>query len=228
MDHREALRLQAAEKYVLGELSPQLRDEYEEHYFECQECAEELKTTVAFVDSARGVLQAEVPVRTEAESVQPRKAGWLAWLRPAVAVPVFAALLLVVGYQNLVTIPRLQHGVSVSGQDADFVSLIGANSRSEGLKVYQIHRDKPAILELDIPTSEGFGGYDCQLQDASERVVYQQRVSAADAKRTVHLIVPTGHLQAGNYTVTVLGEKAGGQASPAEVERLPFAVEFVL
>src|SRR5690242_2089456 len=116
MDHREALRLQAAEKYVLGELSPQLRDEYEEHYLECQECGEELKTTVAFVDSARGVLQDEVAVRTEAEIAQPRKAAWLAWLRPAVAVPVFAALLLVVAYQNLVTIPRLQHGVSVSGQ----------------------------------------------------------------------------------------------------------------
>jgi hypothetical protein len=35
MDHLEAKRIQAAEKYVLGELTPALRDEYEEHYFDC-------------------------------------------------------------------------------------------------------------------------------------------------------------------------------------------------
>src|SRR6266404_2189817 len=38
MDHKEAVRLQAAEKYVLGEFPPNLRDEYEEHFFDCAEC----------------------------------------------------------------------------------------------------------------------------------------------------------------------------------------------
>ena len=55
MDHNEALRLQAAEKYVLGELSPPLRNEFEAHFFECQECALDLKATAAFVDNARHV-----------------------------------------------------------------------------------------------------------------------------------------------------------------------------
>src|SRR5438045_5921984 len=138
MDHTEALRLQAAEKYVLGELSQPLRDEYEEHYFECRECAEELKTTVAFVDSARGILRTEVPAQAEAQTARARTAGWFAWLRPAFAVPVFAALLLAMAYQNFVTIPRLERNAVSSGRSADFVSLIGANSRSEGSKAYEI------------------------------------------------------------------------------------------
>jgi len=37
MDHTEALRLQAAEKYALKELSPSLMEEYEEHFFDCAE-----------------------------------------------------------------------------------------------------------------------------------------------------------------------------------------------
>src|SRR3989440_65285 len=224
MDHTEALRLQAAEKYVLGELSQPLRDEYEEHYFDCQECAEELRATVAFVDSARGVLRAEVPARKEEQAAAPRRAGWLMWLRPAFAVPAFAVLLLVVGYQNFVTIPGLQRSATSGGQSADFVSLIGANSRGEGAQAYQIHGDRPAILEVDIPTTEGFANYNCQLQDASGHVVYEQRVSAADAKRTVHMIVPGGQLRAGSYMLRVLGEQASGQGSPAEVERLTFTV----
>jgi len=45
MDHSEALRLQAAERYVLGELSPELREQYEEHYFTCEECASDVKAS---------------------------------------------------------------------------------------------------------------------------------------------------------------------------------------
>ena len=55
MDHNEALQLQAAEKYVLGELPPPLRDEFEEHFFGCQECALDVKAAAGFVDNARHV-----------------------------------------------------------------------------------------------------------------------------------------------------------------------------
>jgi len=55
MDHDEALQLQAAEKYVLGELPPSQRDEFEEHFFECQECALDVKAVAEFVDNARAV-----------------------------------------------------------------------------------------------------------------------------------------------------------------------------
>ena len=55
MDHNEALRQQAAEKYVLGELPPTLRDEFEEHFFECQECALDVTAAAGFVDNARAV-----------------------------------------------------------------------------------------------------------------------------------------------------------------------------
>ena len=53
MDHNEAVRTHAAEKYILGELSPVLREEYEEHFFVCVACALEVKAAAAFVDNAR-------------------------------------------------------------------------------------------------------------------------------------------------------------------------------
>jgi len=55
MDHNDALRQQAAEKYVLGELPQSLRNEFEEHFFECQECALDVKAAAGFVDNARAV-----------------------------------------------------------------------------------------------------------------------------------------------------------------------------
>ena len=58
MDHEEAMWLQAAEKYVLGELAEELREAYEEHYFDCQECATDVIAT-AFVDGARDIFKEE-------------------------------------------------------------------------------------------------------------------------------------------------------------------------
>jgi len=47
MDHQEALRRSAVEKYLLNEMPQPERDEFEEHFFGCQECAADLRATAA-------------------------------------------------------------------------------------------------------------------------------------------------------------------------------------
>jgi len=223
MDHSEALRLQAAERYVLGELSPKLREEYEEHYFGCEECAADVKAAAAFAEGARELFRKE---RSQEEKEPVQIGGWFAWLRPAIAAPALAALLLIVGYQSLVMIPQLRRGsaVPLTAQSANFVSLIGANSRSEGGKVFLIHRDNPTVVEVDIPETGEFSGYICQIQDAQSRVLYEHRVSVIDAKQSVHLIVPAAGLRPGKYSLVVLGEGSAGSAaaSASELERIRF------
>src|SRR5208282_6788733 len=96
MDHNEAVRLQAAEKYLLGDLPKEQHAAYEEHYFDCPTCAEELKATVAFMESARQIAREEALQAVGAKGlapVPPKDGGWFAWLRPAFAVPALAALL---------------------------------------------------------------------------------------------------------------------------------------
>ena len=56
MNHSEAVQMMATERYLLGELSPELREAFEEHYFDCQECALDLRTEAAFVDAAKAQL----------------------------------------------------------------------------------------------------------------------------------------------------------------------------
>ena len=53
MDHHQATQLTAVEKYLLDELTPELRDEFEEHFFDCQECATDLRATAGFIDAAK-------------------------------------------------------------------------------------------------------------------------------------------------------------------------------
>src|SRR5690349_21795931 len=116
MDHDEAVRLHAAEKYLLGELPKEQHAAYEEHYFDCVACAEDLKATVVFMESARQVVRQSVPQIVKDKKLVPAASPLHVWfnrlLKPAFVIPVFAALLLFVGYQNGVTIPNLRQASS--------------------------------------------------------------------------------------------------------------------
>src|ERR1700752_2760531 len=132
MNHDEAIRLKAAEKYLLGELNAELRDQYEDHYFGCAECAQDVRIGAVFVDNARDVMGASPAGEIVAKHRPSRSLGWLsALLRPAFAVPALALLLLVAGYQNAVTIPHLKTALSQSdvAQTLPSFSLISGNSR---------------------------------------------------------------------------------------------------
>ena len=91
MDHDMVVRQKMTERYLLNELDPAARDEFEEHFFDCKDCAFDVQAGALFVEQSKVVL-AEKPEPVAAAlpataSVRP-KPGWLAWFRPAVVVPV--------------------------------------------------------------------------------------------------------------------------------------------
>jgi hypothetical protein len=235
MDHNDAVRLQAAEKYILGEFPQNLRDEYEEHFFDCAECAVDVKAIAAFADTTREVLR-----RAETDAAQkaaaPARGGWFAWLRPIVAVPAFAVLLLVIGYQNTVTIPRKQGMAaldasqvftsSFSLKKADTLGSEDAKSAEEG-KI-QVRPDESFALQFDFTPRQAFDGYICQLQDESGRSLLQVKIPGTSANRELHFVVPGGVVRPAKYSLVLAGdpEASGRMTKTNEVSRLPFTVEF--
>src|SRR5438132_10620939 len=83
MDCREIESSELTEKYVLGQLGPDEQQSFEEHYFECSHCFEELRL--------RQSMQSELSGMYPGGSARPGRINWLAW--GAVA----AALLVAVG-----------------------------------------------------------------------------------------------------------------------------------
>jgi hypothetical protein len=234
MDHNEAVRLQAAEKYLLGELSKEQHAAFEEHYFECSACAEEMKTAIAFMESARQVARADARQAIEEKGLvpaSPRMGGWFAWLRPAFAVPVFAALLLFIGYQNGVTIPGLKQGASQSASARIFnsFSFMEVGARGEAGLTIKVRPDDEFALEVDFPPVASAASYVGQIQDAAGRTKFSLPVSLEQAKSTIHVDVPGGSLKAGNYNFVILAvDASSAQAGTTkETKRLPFTVEFV-
>ena len=235
MDHNEAVRLQAAEKYVLGELPPNVREDYEEHYFECAECALDLKAAAVFVDTSSEVLRA-APEKSVGKASVAAGGGWFAWLRPVVAVPVFAALLLFIGYQNVVTIPQAKQGVSVgSGQvftssfslrKADTLGGEETKARDEGK--LQVRANEGFALKFDFTPRQRFDSYIGQIQDESGRSVLQVSIPGSSANRELQIAVPAGAVQPGKYTLVIGGApEHNGDAAKDEVLRLGFSIEFL-
>jgi hypothetical protein len=238
MDHNEAVRLQAAEKYVLGKLPKEQHAAYEEHYFECPACAEEIKATVAFMESAKQVVREEAlePAgRTALAPTAPVTGGWFAWLRPAYAVPVLAALLLLIGYQNGVTIPRLKDSSSsqvrqtISSAFSLRGSVRGESESGDGANKVPVRPGESFTLNFDFTPTGTFSEYDWQLRDQAGRVVKSGNISGEKKYQRVSLNVAGGVESAGKYNLVFFGsaDGAGKTANANEAQRLTFTVEFL-
>jgi hypothetical protein len=223
MDHQDAVRRGAIEKYLLDEIAQPEREEFEMHFFDCQECAEEMRTTAAFLAGAKLELRRShiaQPLRAAA------KKPWLEiFRRPAVAAPAFALLLLVVAYQSIVTLPRFAGAGAqpTNPQVLTSLSLSGGSHREGAAPIAALLKGEPLLLSLDIPTAERFSSYVCVLVAPTGAVVWRLPVAAARAKDNVAITVPSGSLSPGNYRLLVQGRTNAG-VDPVELVNYRFTL----
>lgn len=224
MDHPEAVRSKAAERYLLGEMTRADREDYENHFFECVECAQEVQAGASLVDSARDVLGSEGVSATPAK-LERKPSAW-AWIfRPAFAIPAMALMLFVIGYQNLRTIPQIR-SQAASADSAEIVpmfSLLGGNSRGSTITEFTVASDKRFGFDVDIPPSTEFSSYTLAIESGNGPTGLSHEVSPEEAKETVHFVVPPSRLSAGKYSLVVRGY--GAQKLSTDVARYPFTLK---
>lgn len=218
MEHAYASEHRLVEQYLLEELSPDVRDEFEQHFFDCRECAAELRMTSEFLQAARTELLRSV-AETVSQAMEPRFSlrNLLQW-RPVFAVAAFAACLLVVVYQNAITLPRLRNEVARVDSPAVLpsLSLVGGNSRGGSLPSVNTNGAGWILLQVDIPMQEGASGYTCALYSPQHDLLWSVPVSVEAAKDTVSLRAPLGDAASGTYSLVVrAGASQGGVAAPA-------------
>jgi hypothetical protein len=228
MDHSEAVRSKAAERYLLGEMTGVAREEYEEHFFGCVDCAKEVQAGAVFIDTARDVLGSDGPSATPAAADAKGTARWAWMLRPAFAIPAMALLLMVVVYQNIRTIPHMRSELerSNSAQAVQLFSLLGANSRGGTTPEVTAPRGKEFGFYVDIPPSPQFSSYTIEVQSDSGVTELSAAVSSDEAKQTVPLVIPFSRLTPGKYVLIVRGYDPSQGNAAAEVARYPFTLKF--
>lgn len=222
MDHNEAIQSKACEKYLLGDLTPEFRDAYELHYFSCAECASQLRSAADFLAASREIL-AESPVPVPYPQPNPVRRGWLAWFRPAITIPVLAALLIFIGYQNLVLIPQYKQAASPS--ILSMYSLISSNTLGDDDHKIPARSGHPFGLYVDVPYDPAYSVYLLSLQSPSGVLTPLRSLTASEAQKTQVITVNPGN-HAGEYTIVVSGlaTPSADLASAKEIARLHFTV----
>jgi hypothetical protein len=214
MDHSEAAQQMTAERYLLDELTPDEREAFEEHMFDCPECALDLRAGAAFVDEAKVQLPelvATFPTSAPSNADKPKvkRDYWLSWLRPAIVAPAFATLLIVVGYQNLVTYPALRTAAN-QPRLLPWVPLHDA-TRGARLTVNADHKNGVALpIDLSLQAgSASYSSYSFDLYDPQGKLVWTGIVAAPgvseDGDQRISLVIPGAMLRDGAYTVAVYG-----------------------
>jgi hypothetical protein len=226
MDHDEAVRQKATERYLLDELDPELRDQFEEHLFDCQDCALDVRAAAMFVEQTK-VLLAEPPaaealVSAAVPAKEAAARGWFAWLRPAFAIPVLALLLAVIGYQNLVTYPHLMEAAN-QPQVGPWAS-VNVSTRGTAPTTVKPHPGEGFGLLVNLPPEDGFASYSADLYNPAGKLEWSGPIAAPTAEEGRQIYIPRGHRQSGTYTLVVKGITATGESK--EISRRPIDVQI--
>jgi len=195
----------AVEQYLLGELSGEARDRFEEHLFDCAACTSDLKAGATFMTSARGELaQRRSPATAPAKS----SSRWTDWLlRPQLLVPALAACLLLVCFQNFVVLPQLHQQIAQSQTPDILNNIVLAGAVARGASTAEVAAPKHGafLMSVDIPTESRFTSYRCTLYDPSGSVAWQGDVPPSQANDAVTIRVPVAKTAQGANVLVVQG-----------------------
>ena len=208
MDHTAVVRDKMTERYFLNELESEIRDEFEEHYFDCPECALDVRAAHQFLEESKVVLAEEaqtVLVRATSRP-EPARQGWFAWLRPAFAAPVFALLLAVIVYQGRAN-SRLQHALNSPQIMASAV--VNLNVRGTEPVLVPAHPAQAFGLSLNVPPDSGYSSYKLDLY-SSQGALEWSRLIPASGNDALSLYIPGASHEPG--TLAVYGIKTGGES----------------
>jgi hypothetical protein len=207
MDHSDALRLKATERYLLNELEPDQLDQFEEHLFDCPECAIDIRAGAMFLEQAKNQL---APATDSVPLRKPIRSPWSSWLRPAFAIPALALLLVVIGYQNLVTFPALQQALH-RPQVVPWAS-VNVGTWGAGGPVIEAKPGQGILLFVRIPPENAYLSYAADLYNPAGKLEWSLSFPANAGQDQWPLQVPGSNWQAGTYTLKVRGTTPAGES----------------
>jgi hypothetical protein len=229
MEHELAVRNLAVECYLLGEMTPGEREAFEEHYFECAICGEDVRAASRFLADMKGVFEAGAAARTAGrEAREPRSTlgSWPAWLQPQLAAAAFVLLAAVAGVETLSTIPGLRREVAEANAPRIVKSQVLRPQTRGAATVLDAPAGGPVVLSFDLPEFSPLlaaRGLQFVVRSTDGRVVFEVTGRSLEPGDPVTLSVPRLDLPAGNYTLLVETVPETGKGSQ-ELGQYPFAI----
>jgi hypothetical protein len=209
--HEQAGQTLAAERYLLDEMSDEQREAFEEHFFVCHECADDLRAAAAMIQGAKaGFAGTAGTGKVLTMPVERPTTGRPAWQR-SVALPwaAAAALACLVTYQSAWVVPSLR-------QEASPRALVPVTLRPEsrGAEAVVARRSptEPVSLAVEINEASQSGEVTYELKTPEGRSVVSGRAAAPQPGTPLLLLLPSWTLSGSmHYILSVHDAAASGR-----------------
>jgi hypothetical protein len=212
MNHDEAIRIMGTEQYLLNELSPELREQFEEHFFDCPECAADVRAGALFLEQTKAVFASEAAApRREVPAGTTAKPDRWAWLRPAIAAPALALLLAVIVYQNWPSHQNLQV------LQAAYVNI---GSRGGSIPAVSASKGQGFLLRINVPPEQSYTSYFADIYGPEGKIRSSVNLPVSAGNDTYFVQVPGGIYHDGVYSVAIRG--VGPEGNSTELGRGSF------
>jgi hypothetical protein len=212
MDHKVVTAQNMTERYLLNELDPAAREEFEAHYFNCRECAADVQAAALLVEKIKdgAIPDPEFRPAPAAPPVSAPK-PWLGWLRPAFVLPVMAMLLAVVGYQNLVTYPQMSRQLN-SPRILPYAQ-VNLDTYAAESPAITPQPGQAFLLLVRIPPGGAYSKYTADLYNPAGKLEWSFTfaIPASSEQEQWPLQVPGANREAGRYKLVVRGSSASGE-----------------
>jgi hypothetical protein len=198
--HAEAMKGQMAEHFALGTLNPEDRARFEAHFFDCNDCFENVRIASEFLQHSRRVL-----------SRDPEKgafARFFADLRRSATVIMALLFLVTVGFgvQQHIEVTHLQ--APVQGQ----VTYLYEKTRSPGKEeIINVTRGVGTSLKVGFPSQDEFKSYRALiLSEPDKKVLYTVPLVVERDDSSAMIIFPPETLRDGTYSILIQGTLGDG------------------
>jgi hypothetical protein len=202
MNHQQAVNTSAPERYLLEEMSELERHAFEDHYFSCGDCAEDVRLGALMREGAKAgfmdAAKAEPVVSLAGAKAARAKTVW----RASVVLPwaAAAALALVAGYQSLMLAPGQDRRIQ-----AQALSPVTLRPASRGAEPVVALPAGTAAIALAVDVGAGGGpdlAYD--LRTVGGKSAASGRVVAPQPGAPLLLLIPAWTLTpAGHYILAI-------------------------
>ena len=203
LDHLKATKRNVADRYVLGELSQAQREEFEEHYFECVDCAEDVRAFLAISSNSRSVL---VDVPDYEESAAGRvgtRMGWFqalrSWRPPAVYA--MASALAMLGLTVITTYQSITLRTQLVAQSVPQFAL-RPDARGDEGEISVQPSGNFLVLAADVPGVPRVVKW--QIHRVGSRIpLMNETAPAPPPGASLSILIPASKLGTGQYVLAV-------------------------
>jgi hypothetical protein len=207
MEHNQAITSGVAESYVLGQLSAAEADAYEEHFFDCEECAEEVRLGMVVLDGGRKLVLEERKAKVVSIDAHRNRRAWL---------PAAVAALLVLGVGAPLLLRQVRR--PEPSLDVPAVHTLQTQMRAAGDAIPVVAAGD--ILYVDVLGDPSYSRYELRVHDSNGKVMLTRAVAPEQTRDSLPLVLRGW--SAGTYELAVVGVDAAGKS--AEISRYRFNV----